>query len=131
LCASDRNPQFGQLLPGRSDLTIVGKGSYSGSASPYGTFDQGGNVWEWNEAITSGGLGRAVRSGSFDENALGPAASTRSIGGANSGDDGLGFRVAMIPEPSTSLLVIAGLLGLGTWRRRRITEGFQTPPQRA
>ncbi|GAG37158.1 unnamed protein product, partial [marine sediment metagenome] len=31
------------------DLTNVG--SYTGSASPNGTFDQGGNVWEWNEAI--------------------------------------------------------------------------------
>ena len=28
------------------DLTDVG--SYTASASPYGTFDQGGNVWEWN-----------------------------------------------------------------------------------
>jgi formylglycine-generating enzyme required for sulfatase activity len=32
-----------------ANLTI--KGSYTGSASPYGTFDQGGNVSEWNEAI--------------------------------------------------------------------------------
>ena len=24
-------------------------GEFENSASPYGTFDQGGNVWEWNE----------------------------------------------------------------------------------
>lgn len=29
-------------------------GSYSGDASAYGTFDQGGNVWEWNDAVISG-----------------------------------------------------------------------------
>jgi hypothetical protein len=28
-----------------------------------------------------------------------------------------GFCVAMVPEPSTGLLVIAGLLGLAGWRR--------------
>ena len=27
-------------------------GEFENSASAYGTFDQGGNVWEWNEAIT-------------------------------------------------------------------------------
>ena len=31
--------------------------------------------------------------------------------------DYVGFRLAMIPEPSTGLLVVAGLLGLGGWRR--------------
>ena len=25
-------------------------GEFENSASAYGTFDQGGNVWEWNEA---------------------------------------------------------------------------------
>ena len=30
---------------------------------------------------------------------------------------GIGFRLAMVPEPSTGLLVIAGLLGLAGWRR--------------
>ena len=30
--------------------TVVGE--FQNSASPYGTFDQGGNVWEWNEAVS-------------------------------------------------------------------------------
>jgi len=30
---------------------VTNKVSYTGSASPYGTFDQGGNVYEWNETI--------------------------------------------------------------------------------
>lgn len=31
--------------------TSVNVGSYTGSPSPNGTFDQGGNVWEWNEEL--------------------------------------------------------------------------------
>ena len=31
------------------DMTAVG--SYTGAASPIGTFDQGGNVSEWNESM--------------------------------------------------------------------------------
>src|SRR5215813_2062991 len=47
----------GRLTPG---------GSYTGSASPYGTFDQGGNVWEWNETII-GSDSRERRGGSFQD----------------------------------------------------------------
>ena len=32
-------------------LTDVGV--FTGSASPYGTYDQGGNIWEWNEALST------------------------------------------------------------------------------
>ena len=97
------------------DLTNVG--SYTGSPSPYGTFDQGGNVWEWNEAIISGSY-RGVRGGSFGDHPDYLAASTRFPHGPSGGEfDVVGFRLAMIPEPGTGLLVIAGLLGLAGWRR--------------
>jgi formylglycine-generating enzyme required for sulfatase activity len=48
------------------DHQIVG--SYTTSASPYGTFDQGGNVWEWIESTLIGSpLSRVMRGGSsFD-----------------------------------------------------------------
>jgi hypothetical protein len=44
------------------DLTNLG--SYAGSSSPYGTFDQGGNVWEWNETIVAD-PDRGLRGGAF------------------------------------------------------------------
>ncbi len=99
------------------DLTDVG--SYTGAASPNGTFvDQGGNVWEWNEAII--GSLRGLRGGAFSFNPVVLAASSRS-GSFPTSELGLvGFRVASIPEPGTGLLVMTGLLGLSGWRRRRV-----------
>ena len=72
------------------DLTDVG--SYTGAASPSGTFDQGGNAYEWNEAIS--GSSPAVRGGAFDTlsgflGAVWRFTSGPSISGHNSG-----FRVA-------------------------------------
>lgn len=98
------------------DLTSVG--SYPNSPSSYGTFDQGGNVFEFDEVMLSGGS-REIRGGSFNSIPSVLAASIRfdSSPVGNEGA-GLGFRlVAIVPEPSTGLLMIAGLLGLAGWRR--------------
>jgi formylglycine-generating enzyme len=46
---------------GSGEATDVG--AFVDSPSPSGTFDQGGNVWEWNEARHSGNCG--VRGGSY------------------------------------------------------------------
>jgi formylglycine-generating enzyme required for sulfatase activity len=76
-------------------------GSYTGSASPSGTFDQGGNVWEVNEAIT--GTVRGLRGGSWLHIPSDLAASHQIYVDPTDEDVSLGFRVAMIPEPTTAL----------------------------
>jgi len=100
------------------DVTSVG--SYTGSTSPYGTFDQGGNLFEWNETFNSYG-GRQQRGGSFGWPASYLAASSRNDNLVLGLDD-MGFRIAStVPEPRIGILLIAGvlsLLGLAGWRRR-------------
>jgi formylglycine-generating enzyme required for sulfatase activity len=101
-------------------------GSYPASPSPYGTFDQGGNVSEWTETILESpygyGLLRVQRGGARYSFPGMLAASFRLANPSTDGPD-FGFRLAMIPggyvpEPSTGLLVFAGLLGLAARRRR-------------
>ncbi len=97
---------------------LVNVGSYTGSASPYGTFDQGGNVIEWTETIASGWL-RRLRGGSL--NVLGRylfASGWQAFAPAEEGSN-VGFRVAsLVPEPTTALLLAAAMLGLAARRRR-------------
>jgi formylglycine-generating enzyme required for sulfatase activity len=93
-------------------------GTYSSDPSSYGTFDQGGNVWEWNDAVTSSS--RGLRGGSF----------YTSVGEANLrasyhvnydptfDNNRVGFRVASVPEPTSLLLtMLAG--GVMLARRKR------------
>jgi sulfatase modifying factor 1 len=81
-------------------------GGYTTSESPYGTFDQGGNVTEWNETVViSLSLPyRGVRGGVWAGNLGSLAASVRSFGSPSSTENtNAGFRVAaasIIPEPS-------------------------------
>ena len=91
--------------------------AHSGSASSAGTFEQGGNAWELNEAII--GSYRGLRGGSDGSLPDILAASSRSdryppLDNAGS----VGFRVASVPEPSTALLVACGLVGLAVRRKR-------------
>jgi formylglycine-generating enzyme required for sulfatase activity len=98
-------------------------GSYSGDPSFYGTFDQGGNVAEWNDATKPFNL-RGMRGGAWsntpndDYLASTPTASLDSSP-SNEGY-AVGFRVASsvaaIPEPGTALL---GVLGLFSFLRRK------------
>ncbi len=90
-------------------------GEWENFDSPYGTFDQGGNVWEWNETSFYD-VYRGMRGGSFhvDYYYLQPLFCVTNPSSESYGD---GFRVAEVPEPST-----VGLLGLGmlaVLRKRR------------
>ena len=82
-------------------------GEFQNSGSPYGTFDQSGNVWEWNEGVLFGSY-RGLRGGSFALSGDYLRADNRY--GSYPADEGsyIGFRVSQVPEP-TSL----GILGLG------------------
>ena len=110
------SPNSANCANAAGDLTNVG--SYPGSPSPYGTFDQGGNVFEWNEEGGTSGTSRGVRGGGFSSIVATLAASGRQVGNPGTQVNFAGFRVASaIPEPGTGLLVIAGLVGLAGWRR--------------
>ncbi len=84
--------------------TEVGAYDTKPSDSPYGTFAQGGNVWEWNEAVLHGvlyGSYRGLRGGSFltDDGTL-RAATRGGILAPASELDNVGFRVAEVtPVP--------------------------------
>lgn len=106
-------------------------GEFENSESAYGTFDQTGNVWEWNETTVYDHR-RGLRGGAFGTSSLGllSAHYREPIGqplvdydtGAGGVYTGFGFRVAtkIIPEPSSLLTLCGGVAGLLAFRRRRL-----------
>jgi formylglycine-generating enzyme len=112
---------------GTHGLTIGGPyyrtevGAFSASESPYGTYDQGGNVGQWNETVIAG-LARGGAGGGFG-GFYGYLAKTASSGTfPTQNGAGGGFRVASpsVPEPSVlSILPIIGIAGIfWQWRQR-------------
>ncbi len=105
-------------------------GAYTFSVSPYGTFDQGGNVWEHTEALSDhpdvvdffGEAARAARGGYWGWNFTSLAAAAYSevpMTGEFREHYGVGFRVATVPEPGGFALAGIALMGLLTYRRRK------------
>jgi len=78
-----------------SDLQnyLTAAGSYPGSAGFYGTFDQGGNVWEWNDAVING-FARGLRGGSFFDEELSLRSSFSVVIPPAFENHIIGFRVA-------------------------------------
>ncbi len=93
---------------------ITDVGAYgANSASFYGTNDQGGNVWEWNDAIPTGGS-RGMRGGSWNST----VDSFLRSSGRNSNDptwegDEYGFRVAGAPQPTATSQAASAITSTG------------------
>jgi formylglycine-generating enzyme required for sulfatase activity len=98
-------------------LTPVG--AFTQADSHYGTFDQGGNVWEWNDAVISGSS-RGVRGGSWSNNEDFLRASGRDLVDPAFEFSTIGFRVANVPEPTSAVSVLCGALMLLSKRRRTL-----------
>ena len=103
----------------------------SGSVENNGTYDMGGNVWEWGESAFSGGEptggeSRVRRGGGWGFISSGLQSSYRSgyVGPDGETSDG-GFRVASVsaavaavPEPSSVGLLVIGAMGCMLRRKR-------------
>ena len=98
-----------------NNLTDVG--AYTGTTSPYGAFDMGGNVYQWNETLFGGSF-RGLRGGWFGSLAGDLQSSGFHVGGPTNDGVPFGFRVAYIPEPSTGVLAVIAC-GLMWWWRKR------------
>ena len=113
--------------------TVTDVGAYTGSASPAGAFDQGGNLWEWHEAVI--GSDRGVRGGCFVNPPNYLAAQGWGTSCPTNEYDLLGFRVASA-RPLGSLpslapvgaVLLASLLGLAAWRTLASRDPRRRPP---
>ena len=110
-------------IPGIGDpwwFTEVGE--WENSASYYGTFDQAGNVSEWNEAFGHAPPAeRGTRGGHYYYNKY-MAATTNPItnSATGTGKSELGFRlVHVIPEPGALMMLLGGAVGVGLMFRVR------------
>jgi formylglycine-generating enzyme required for sulfatase activity len=93
-------------------------GTYSSDPSFYGTFDQGGNVWEWNDAVIGASRGWRGASYAMLDGVL-LASSYRGVADPVVETPEIGFRLAIVPEPSSMVLAMLAS-GVMLTRRRRI-----------
>jgi formylglycine-generating enzyme required for sulfatase activity len=94
-------------------------GAFTLSVSAYGTFDQSGNVYNWNDSVISS-MFRGLRGGAWDSttaNAL--MSSDRNYSDPTDENANMGFRLAGIPEPAGWISLMTGAAMLLGRRRRR------------
>jgi sulfatase modifying factor 1 len=100
----------GNYTTGNYDYSLTNAGAYSLSDSPYGTFDQAGNIEEWTETLYFDQF-RGVRGGSWQTGSNFFHASGFAYSDPTNAGRGRGFRVATVavPEPSAFLLALAAM----------------------
>lgn len=104
---------------GNSVGSTTNVGSYTGAPSAYGTFDQGGNVIEWNDAVESVlNDRRGGRGGAWAQNQNNLLSSLRSSFVPTVENVLMGFRLSSVPEP-TSLFLALFSSGVILFRRKR------------
>ena len=108
--------QSGSYSSSQNYLTDVGAYGLN-SDSAYGTNDQTGNVFEWNDAVISGSS-RGLRGGAWYGDASNLPASGRSSSTPTNQFSYIGFRVASVPEPSAVVLTMLSVSACLTRRRR-------------
>ena len=85
------------------------------SDSPYGTYDHGGNVYEWMEAYDTAAwrrfAGGAYHTNDWFLNGELWATLFSDVPTRSTGDQGLRI-VEVVPEPASALLLLFGLLAL-------------------
>jgi len=113
------------IVPSTMLNYLTSAGAFSNSSSAYGTFDQGGNVFEWNDHGSGSIPARGLRGGSWYYNPnhahtfMESSYRTSNLP-VDYETSYLGFRVASVPEPSTYCMALAGLAcGYVVVRRRR------------
>lgn len=82
--SSEANYMIDNELAVGAPFFVAEVDDYEGSASYYGTLNQGGNVWEWTESWQYGNVGqRALRGGSWQYTQQGLNAENEDPGGIN------------------------------------------------
>jgi sulfatase modifying factor 1 len=98
-------------------LTPVG--AFAASPSAYGTYDQTGDLFDWNETI--GGSTRDLRGGAYGSTAFDASSAIRANVSPTNDNDDIGFRLvelAPVPEPASLGIVTVVAVGFPTMRRR-------------
>ena len=84
---SDNAANYDQVVSG-----VTAAGAYATTQGYYGTHDQAGNLWEWNEALIDGD--RGLRGGSYDDYPLLLKSTYRDSQSPTLKNEFTGFRIA-------------------------------------
>ncbi|MGO9107751.1 MAG: autotransporter-associated beta strand repeat-containing protein [Thermoguttaceae bacterium] len=108
-----QEPPFSSLTDPVNYLTPVG--AFAASPSAYGTFDQNGDVDQWNETAYSSSS-RWIRGGNYGSTYGILAAVSAGSGPPDFQNNADGFRVASVPEATSLCLLLIGATALVAWR---------------